>query len=405
MLSSLQTVLTYVVPFLLVLTLVITIHELGHFWAAKSFGTAIERFSIGFGKAIFSWRDKAGVEWRVGWIPLGGYVKFAGDANAASVPDTDDLDTMRRWVVEHEGPNEVHKYLHFKPLWQRAIVVAAGPFANFILAIVLFAVLLMTVGETTLAARVSSVTPGSAAASAGFKPGDIILKTDSRKVESFQDVQQYVMLRANVPIDFTVERGGVPIVLTATPAKKRIANPTGGDMEVGVIGLANQPRRQDVHHVRYNPIAAIGGGVTRTWDVLETTVFYLGRLIRGQISAEQLGGPLGIAQISGAAAKAGGEGAADAGLWLLGAGVALVGLAAMLSVSVGFMNLLPIPVLDGGHLLFYAYEAVARRPLGAKAQAAGYRVGLALLLSFMLFATWNDLQRLRVFSFLGGLFS
>ncbi len=405
MLSFLQTVLTYVVPFLLVLTLVITIHELGHFWAAKSFGTAIERFSIGFGKAIFSWRDKDGVEWRIGWIPLGGYVKFAGDANAASVPDTDDLDVMRKWVVEHEGADGVQKYLHFKPLWQRAIVVAAGPFANFILAIALFAVLLMTVGETTLAARVSSVVPGSVAASAGFKPGDIILKTDNRKVESFQDVQQYVMLRANVPIDFTIERGGVPVVLTATPAKKRVANPTGGDMEVGVIGLSNQPRRQDVHHVRYNPIAAIGGGVVRTWDVLETTVFYLGRLVRGQISAEQLGGPLGIAQISGAAAKAGGEGAPDAGLWLLGAGVALVGLAAMLSVSVGFMNLLPIPVLDGGHLLFYAYEAVARRPLGAKAQAAGYRVGLALLLSFMLFATWNDLQRLRVFSFLGGLFS
>ena len=405
MIHFLQTAVSYVVPFLLVLTLVITIHELGHFWAAKAFGTAIERFSIGFGKAIFSRRDRDGVEWRIGWIPLGGYVKFAGDANAASVPDTDDLDHMRDWVVKHEGPEGLNKYIHFKPLWQRAIVVAAGPFANFFLAIALFAILLTTVGETTLTARVTRVMPGSVAEQAGFKPGDIILKTDGRKVDSFQDVQQYVMLRAGVPITFTVERGGVPLAIDATPALKRVPTPTGGDMEVGAIGLANDPRREDVRHVRYNPIAAIGGGVVRTWDVLDTTFYYLGRLVTGQVSAEQLGGPLGIAQVSGAAAKAGGQGAPDAAQWPLGAGVALTGLAAMLSVSVGFMNLLPIPVLDGGHLLFYAYEAVARRPLGARAQAAGYRVGLALLLSFMLFATWNDLQRLRVFSFLGGLFS
>jgi regulator of sigma E protease len=405
MLDFLQTAALYLIPFLLVLTLVVTIHELGHFYAAKACGVAIEQFSIGFGKAIITRRDKSGVEWRIGWIPLGGYVKFAGDANAASVPDQDDLEHMRQWIAEHDGPDGHLKYFHFKPIWQRAVISAAGPIANFLLAITLFAVLLMTVGEVTQVTRVSGVAPGSVAESAGFRAGDVILKADRHTLDGMADLKGYIALRAGVPVKFTINRGGAEIELTATPRPATITDPLGRPMKGGQLGVISQLRREDIKRTRYNPIAAIGMGAVRTWDVLDTTVYYLGRLVRGQISAEQLGGPIGIAQASGKVAEIGGEGAPDFGSWLLGAGVSLLGLAALLSVSVGFMNLLPIPVLDGGHLLFYAYEAVASRPLGAKAQAAGYRVGLALLLSFMLFATWNDLQRLRVFSFLGGLFS
>jgi regulator of sigma E protease len=405
MLNILQNVAIYLIPFLLVLTLVVTVHELGHFWVARAFGVAVDRFSIGFGHAILSWRDKSGVDWRIGWIPLGGYVRFAGDANAASVPDADGLAHMRDWIDKHDGPEGYKKYYHFKPIWQRAAIAAAGPFANFALAILLFAVILLSFGDNVVPAKVSTVQPGSVAAQAGFKPGDVITRLDGRRVKNFEQVSRYVAVRGGASIDFVVDRGGVALAIIATPARVMAEQPVGGVREVGRLGIGSQPRREDVQHITYNPITAIGGGAARTWEVLETTVYYLGRLIRGQVSADQIGGPIGIAQTSGQAAQYGGEGAPNFGYWLLGAFVVLIQLAAGLSVSVGFMNLLPIPVLDGGHLLFYAYEAVARRPLGARAQAAGYRVGLALLLSFMLFATWNDLQRLRVFSFLGGLFS
>lgn len=405
MLGFAQTALTYIIPFLFVLTLVVTVHELGHFLMAKAFGVAIDRFAIGFGRPIFQRVDRSGVEWRIGWAPLGGYVRFSGDDNAASVPDQDDLNHLRTAIVRHEGAQALSKYYHFKPLWQRACIAAAGPAANFILAIFLFALLLGTVGEVTHPARITGVSPGGAAAAAGFKPGDVVLEADDRKIRSFEDLERYIIVRANVPIRFEIDRGGRTIDLMATPAMVRDVDPTGGSQEVGRLGVSSQVTAADVVRTRYNPVESVVVGARKTWEVLDTTVYYLGRLVTGQVSAEQLGGPIRIAQASGAVAQAGAQGAPDFGFMLLGAFVSLLGLAAVLSVSIGFMNLLPIPVLDGGHLLFYAYEAVARRPLGAKVQAAGYRVGLALLLGFMLFATWNDLQRLRVFQFLGGLFS
>lgn len=406
MLGFVQTALIYAVSFLFVLTFVVTVHELGHFLAAKSFGVAIDRFSIGFGKTLASWRDKSGVEWRIGALPLGGYVRFTGDVNDASVPDEQNLEEMREWIEYEEGKEAVKRYFHFKPLWQRAVVVAAGPIANFVLATVLFAALMMTVGEVVSSARVGAVLPGSPAERAGFASGDVILEADHRRIASFQDLQRYVMLRGGLPIEFTVERGGAEVELTATPVVTTVTDPIAGEQEVGLLGLQSAGDPSEVRRVRHlNPITAIGAGAARTWDVLDTTVFYLGRLIRGEVSADQLGGPIRIAQASGAVAQVASEGAPDFATMILAAFVGLLGLTAILSVSVGFMNLLPVPVLDGGHLLFYAYEAVARRPLAAKVQAAGYRVGLALLLGFMLFATWNDLQRLSVFNFLGGLFS
>jgi regulator of sigma E protease len=405
MLHTLQTLVMTLVPFLFVLGLVVTIHEMGHFLAAKACGVAVDCFSIGFGKAVFSWRDRSGVEWQVGWIPLGGYVRFSGDESAASVPDHEDLLALRKQVLAEEGPAALKRYFHFKPVWQRAIVVAAGPLANFVLSIVLFAVLLMSVGETVVPARVDGLTPTGAAAKAGFQVGDVIKSIDGHAIDGFDDLREYVGLRAGTPIRFTVARAGQTQDLTATPALQEMANPLGGKQKFGVLGIEGRQRPGDVTHRRYGPIDAVAGGVDRTWKTLKTTVFVVGRLIHGQVPADQLSGPLGIAQASGVIAHVGAEGAPNAWMAFVGGLVALLGLAAVLSVSIGFMNLLPVPVLDGGHLLFYAYEAAARRPLGAKVQAAGYRVGLALLLGLMLFATWNDLQRLRVFQILGGLFS
>lgn len=405
MLGFIQTALTYIVPFLLVLTLVVTIHELGHFLVAKRFGVAIDRFAIGFGRALLTWRDKSGVEWRVGWIPLGGYVRFSGDENAASVPDQQDLNEMRREILRRDGPEALSHYLHFKPLWQRALVVAAGPAANFLLAIVLFAALAMTFGDTVRAPRISDVQPNSPAARAGLRAGDLVTALDGRKVDDFESVARYVNLRAGVPIRFTVERGGAVTELVGTPEVREVHDRIAGRQKIGVLGIANRSKPADFRHVRYNPIQAVGRGVTQTWDVLSTTVFYLGRLVSGQVPADQLGGVIGIANASGKVTQAAVDAAPTGGWMVVGVIANLLSFSAVLSVSIGFMNLLPIPVLDGGHLLFYAYEAVARRPLGARLQAAGYRVGLALLLGFMLFATWNDLQRLSVFKFLGGLFS
>jgi regulator of sigma E protease len=401
----LLTTLTVVVSFVLVLGLVVTIHELGHFLAAKSFGVAIDRFSIGFGRAMASWRDRSGVEWRIGWIPLGGYVRFSGDENAASLPDQEDLAALRREVEAREGAAAVARYFHFKPLWQRAIVVAAGPAANFVLAITLFAALLLTFGAYVLPPRVAEVTPGSAAAQAGIRPGDVIVKAAGARVKTFDELATLIQVRGGVATPIVVQRDGREISLTATPVWTLRKDPIAGERMVGQLGVRPPQSAKDYIHVRYNPGQALAGGVERTWSTLTTTVYYLSRMITGQVSTDQLSGPLGIARISGKVAQAGAEGAPNLGGMILGSGVNLLQLAAFVSVSIGFMNLLPVPVLDGGHLLFYAFEAVAKRPLAAKVQAAGYRLGLALLLGLMLFATWNDLQQLRVFKLLGGVLS
>ncbi|HEV2532571.1 RIP metalloprotease RseP [Phenylobacterium sp.] len=405
MFGFLQSALLNFVPALLVLGLVVTVHEMGHFLAAKWLGTAVDRFSIGFGRAICSWRDKSGVEWRVGWLPLGGYVRFAGDENAASIPDAEELQTLRREIAAREGPQAVGRYFHFKPTWQRAIIVIAGPAANFVLAIALFAGLFMAFGHVTLRARVGAVNPGTVAAAAGLRAGDLIVRANGHPMPDFDELQQFVSLRAGVPITFTVQRGGQTLLIAATPRSQILQSPVAGPQHGGALGILSSNDPRDIIRTRYNPIEAVGAATHRTWNMVSTTVYFLGRMITGQVSTDSLRGPIGIA---GVAAKVTELGAADAtsfGGMVLGVSINLLQVAAMISVSLGFMNLLPLPVLDGGHLLFYAYEAVARRPLAAKVQAAGYRVGLALVLGLMLFATWNDLARLRVLNFLGGLFS
>jgi regulator of sigma E protease len=405
MLDMLAYLAVAVPSFLVVLTIVVTVHELGHFLSARACGVAVDRFSIGFGRPIAAWKDRGGVEWRIGWIPFGGYVRFAGDENEASIPDQEHLEALRQEVVQREGGAALSRYYHFKPLWQRALIAAAGPAANFVLAVTLFSALLFFFGEQTLPARVASVQPNSPAAAAGLKPGDVILAADGRDLRNFEELSTTVQLRAGVPIVFDVDRGGQPVKVSVTPAWKVVKDQFGDPQRVGQIGVIPEQEPHDYVMVRYGPAEAVAGGVRRSWEVLSTTVYYLGRIFSGQVSADQISGPLGIANVTGKVAKLSAEGAPNF-LAMVGAvGVNLLNLTAMVSVSIGFINLLPIPILDGGHLLFYAYEAVARRPLTAKVQAAGYRVGLALVLGLMLFATWNDLQRLRVFKFLGQLLS
>jgi len=407
MIAFAQHAFIYVVPFLFVLTLVVTVHELGHFAVARALGVSVDRFSIGFGRSIVHWTDRWGVEWRIGWIPLGGYVRFSGDSEASSsVPDAGKLAEMRKTIALNEGVGAERRYFHFKPVWVRALVVAAGPAANFVLAIVLFAVLLGAIGEASLKPRISGVEPRSPAAVAGFRAGDLVTRVGGERVDDFRDIIQFVQLRSGDPIRVDIQRGQKAMALTVTPIRKSVPTGVGGaTAEVGYLGLISSNNPADIYQRRFGPVAAVQEAVRLTWSRITTTSFYLSRIVRGKESGGQLGGPLRIAAMADAAAQAGAAGATDLKGALLGGLVALLSLAALLSVGVGFMNLLPIPVLDGGHLVFYAYEAVVRRPMAAAVQSAGYRVGLALLFGFMLFATWNDLQQLRVFKFIGGLFS
>lgn len=405
MLDFLATAALYIVPFLLVLTLIVTIHELGHFWVARAFGVKVERFSLGFGRALLSRTDRHGIEWRVGWIPLGGYVKFAGDLDASSVPDQAGLSEMRQRLIAEKGPGAERDIFHFKPVWQRALIVAAGPVANFVLAIVIFAVLFSVVGTEIRPARVLQVPTGTPAAAAGFQPGDLIVGVNGDLVRDGRDVTRVVSLSAGDPVRFTVERDGREVRLIATPQRVTETDPIGGRVTIGRVGLVLGSTRDEVRHVRYSPIEAVGEGVRQTGDILSTTLTYLGRLLTGRESGDQLSGPIGIAKASGALSQAAVQANPDPAAMAINLLLTLTGFAAILSIGIGFLNLLPIPVLDGGHLLFYAYEAVAKRPMAAAVQEAGYRVGLALLVGLMLFATWNDLQKHVLSPLFGGLAS
>ena len=367
--------LSYIVPFVFVLTIVVFFHELGHFYAARRCGVRVEVFSVGFGKAIASWYDKHGTQWKIGWMPLGGYVKFYGDENEASAPDHGALEKLDKQDREST--------LFFKPLWQRAIVVAAGPIANFILAIVIFASLYSIFGQRVTDPVVGVVVEDSAAERAGLQVGDFILAIDGSKISTFSEARRQVTVNANEPLIFSVERGGDLLDVTATPDRVLETDRFGNEYHIGRLGVAVNATEDSIRHVRYNPIVAVWMGVEESYFIIEQTFVVLSRIIMGRESAEQLGGPIRIAQLSGQTATLG--------------LIALINLTAVLSVSIGLVNLFPIPMLDGGHLVFYAYEAVAGKPLSEKAQEVGMRVGLSLVLMLFVFVTWNDLTRLDVF--------
>lgn len=404
MLDFLGSIAGTLAAFIAVLALVIVIHELGHFSVGKLFGVKIDRFSIGFGKTLWARTDKSGVEWRLGALPLGGYVKFSGDLDVTGVPDREGLDALKAKIIAEQGPGAEQAYYHFKPIWQRALIVAAGPVANFLLAITIFTVLAMAIGETVLVKpRIGSVEPGSPAATAGFQPGDLVLEADGRTIERWQELQQHVFLRAQTPVVFEIDRGGRRLELTATPRGRDVRNDIDGSViRAGYLGLGPSTAPGDIVSHRFTPPEALGQGVRQTWGVLDSTLTYLGRIVTGRESGDQISGPIGIARASGAIAEQASQGAENFGEAAISVFFSLLALAGLLSVAVGFFNLLPVPVLDGGHLVFYAYEAVARRPLNAQIQEAGFRVGLALLVGLMLFATWNDLNKLNLFAFLGG---
>ena len=359
-----QWLVHYIVPFVLMITPIVFFHELGHFLMARLFGVAVETFSIGFGPAIFSWNDRKGTRWKVSWIPLGGFVKFAGDANAASIPDTEQL--------EHLTGAEREAAFAFKPLYQRALVVLAGPVANFVLAIVIFAAFLLAFGGVVVAPVVGKVLPGSPADHAGFHGGDTIVSIDGQAIDSFDQIPQAIFDQAGKSVTVVVKRSGRELVLHPTPALSREMG-----QQVAKLGIQG-PDVGQWKVVRYGPLSALSAAGHETWSIVTTTLQYLGRVIIGSDSAAQLNGPIGIVKISAAVAAV--------------SYLNLVRLAAFLSVSVGLINLFPIPVLDGGHLLYYGLEAVLGRPLGARAQDLGFRLGFAVILGLLLLATFNDLR-------------
>jgi regulator of sigma E protease len=368
-----DTFLSYLLPFLFVLTIVVFVHELGHCLMARWCGVAIKVFSIGFGPEVFGFYDRTGTRWRVSWIPLGGYVKFIDDENVASAGGRKAFEAM---------PEEDRKRsFQGKSLGQRAAIVAAGPIANFVLAIVIFTAIFSVFGERITAAKVDAVTPGSAAERAGFLPGDRVISIDGEAIHNFGAMQRIVAMSPNQPLHFVVDRGGKDIDIAATPELKEITDRFGNTMRIGLLGIQRSASPADWKLERHDPLTAFGMAVKESYFVVSRSLGYLYDVATGREAADQLGGPLRIAQVSGEVASAG--------------FVALLNLAAIISVSIGLINLFPIPMLDGGHLLFYGIEAVRGRPLSEYTQEIGFRIGLAFVLMLMIFATWNDLIHLK----------
>jgi len=365
--------LGYLLPFLFVLTLVVFVHELGHFLVGRWCGVDVKTFSIGFGRELFGFNDRHGTRWRFAVIPLGGYVKFSGDADATSSTTSDSLATMSREEHERSFPAQ--------SIGERAAIVAAGPIANFLLAILIFGGTAYFLGKPVLAPRVDAVTVGGAAARAGLQSGDLIQLVDGREVKSFADLQRAISIRPGETFPITVERGGTAVVLSVTPDLVETSSPLG-KQRLGIIGVQASAKPEDWTTQHFSLSQSVMLGLSETWFVVERTYDYIAKLIKGKESTDQLSGPIRIAQVSGMVASSGGL-------------LALINLAALLSVSIGLMNLFPVPMLDGGHLLFYAIEAVRGKPLSERAQELGFRVGLGLVLMLMLFVTWNDLVHVR----------
>ena len=362
----------WIIPFLFGLSVVVFFHELGHFLVARWCGVRVLTFSVGFGPELFGFNDHHGTRWKLSAIPLGGYVKFFGDDNAASVPD--EAAVARMTEAERR-----YSFFH-QPVGRRAAVVAAGPIANFILAIVIFATIFAIYGRQTTTARVDAVQADSAAAAAGLKPGDVVLAIDGRPVESFSDMQRIVSANAGRTLQLKIDRGGAPITLTATPALKEGKDGFGNNTCQAVLGVSRSMAPGDIKTEQVDPVRAVWLGAKETWFIIDRTFSYIGGLFAGRECADQLGGPIRIAQISGQVATLG--------------FMPVLHLAAMLSVSIGLLNLFPVPLLDGGHLLFYMIEAIRGRPLSARSQEIGFRIGFAIVVMLMIFTVFNDTVQL-----------
>jgi regulator of sigma E protease len=371
--------LTVIGAFLVVLTVLVFVHELGHYLSARRNGVKVQVFSIGFGPELLGWTDRAGTRWKLSLVPIGGYVKMFGDADVTSMPGE---------AVEEMTDRERAVSFFHKRLMQRAEIVAAGPAANFLFAIVVLAGFFMTVGQPFTPADIGEVVPGSAAERAGLQPKDTIVAIDGKAIERFEDIQQIVGLDAGEPLQLTVRREGQALTLAATPSIEEEKDIFGNVHRIGRLGI----KRTGTEFVRRDPVSAVWRAVGETWNIAAGTLTAAGQMVMGRRTADELGGPIAIAQMSGVVARVG--------------VVDLIRFMALLSVNLGLINLFPIPILDGGHLLFYAAEAIRGRPLGQRAQEYGFRVGLALVLTLMIFVTWNDLvHRTGVIPFLKSLLS
>ncbi|MDO1583926.1 RIP metalloprotease RseP [Rhizobium oryzicola] len=362
----------YLIPFILVLSLLVFVHEMGHYLVGRWSGIRVTAFSIGFGPEIAGFTDGHGTRWKLSLIPLGGYVRFFGDEDASSRPDAAGLKFLT--------PEERAQTLAGAKLWKRAATVAAGPIANFLLAIVIFAVLFSVYGRVVADPVVAEVRPESAAAAAGVQPGDRLIALDGSTIRTFDDVRRYVSIRPETPIVVTIEREGHKLDLSMVPKRTEITDQFGNKVEMGLIGIVTNEEKGKFRVEKFSPVQAVAEGVTETGHIVSGTFRYIGNLVTGRMKADQLGGPVRVAQASGQMATLG--------------IAAVIQLAAVLSVSIGLLNLMPVPVLDGGHLVFYAIEAIRGKPLGAGAQDVAFRIGLAMVLSLMVFATWNDITNL-----------
>lgn len=370
----------YGVVFLALITVVVFVHELGHYLVARANGVRVEVFSIGFGPELFGFTARSGTRWKFSLLPLGGYVKMFGDADpSGAAPGVDDGMTAeeRRVSFRH------------KRVGQRAAIAVAGPMANFVFAILVMTAMLLIFGEARLNPVIGTVQPGSAAAAAGLQPGDRVLVANGETVTRFQDLQRAVQLTIDGPLDLTIDRGGQHLTIVAHPRVQEVKDLFGRSHKMPLLGVS--PAAAAAEMVRLGPAQAFVAALAETGQMISTTGIEIGQMLIGARPADEIGGPLRIAQVVGDAAKLG--------------LASVIEMSIFISLNLGLVNLVPIPLLDGGHLLFCAIEAARGRPLGARAQEYGFRIGLFLVLALMLFATRNDLADLKVWDFLKGIVS
>ena len=368
--------LSFIIPFMVLILVVVFIHEYGHYYFARRYGVGVTDFSIGFGKELFGWNDKSGTRWKICWIPLGGYVKFFGDRNVFSQADQEEL--LKKYNKEDQD-----KLFVTKPLYQRALIVAGGPVANFILAIFIFLFIYMFVGKDFTPAIIDEVQKDSPAEIAGMKKNDIIVEIDNIKVESILDVSKLIAMSTSEFIDFKVSRYEKEILLKVKPNLVESEDNLGNKINKRMIGIMLSPYNNEIKHIKLGPVKALVHSLNEVYFVTTSSLKYLGSMLTGAGDSSQLGGPIRIAKISGQVAEFG--------------IIPFISMMAYISISLGLINLFPIPLLDGGHLMFYAFEKILGRPLSQKTQEGFFRIGMFLLLSLMIFATINDLKDLGLF--------
>ena len=368
--------LSFIIPFMVLILVVVFIHEYGHYYFARRYGVGVTDFSIGFGKELFGWNDKSGTRWKICWIPLGGYVKFFGDRNVFSQADQEEL--LKKYSKEDQD-----KLFVTKPLHQRALIVAGGPVANFILAIFIFLFIYMFVGKDFTPAIIDEVQKDSPAEIAGMKKNDIIVEIDNIKVESILDVSKLIAMSTSEFIDFKVSRYEKEILLKVKPNLVESEDNLGNKINKRMIGIMLSPYNNEIKHIKLGPVKALVHSLNEVYFVTTSSLKYLGSMLTGAGDSSQLGGPIRIAKISGQVAEFG--------------IIPFISMMAYISISLGLINLFPIPLLDGGHLMFYAFEKILGRPLSQKTQEGFFRIGMFLLLCLMFFATFNDLKDLGLF--------